>query len=104
MNARQANAGRADSACTLPRVGFWFVGHAFERGVAGFVVSLALLRVGLIRLFLVIATATARATHALRVSTDRRQAALVSTDCDAVHGGLTAAVAKLASNDGGLPC
>ena len=25
-------------------------------------------------------------------------------DCDALHSGCTAAVAKLASNDGGLPC
>jgi hypothetical protein len=57
------------SACALPRVGFGLVGHTFERSVVGFLVSLGLLRLGLIRLLLVFVTAAA---HALRVSADRR--------------------------------
>ena len=76
--ARQATASRRDpmaSACPLPRVWFGFVGHAFERSVVGFVVSLGLLRIGLLRLLLMFVPATtSAATHALRVSADRRQA------------------------------
>jgi hypothetical protein len=62
------------SACALPRVWFGFIGHAFERSVVGFVVSLGLLRIGLIRLLLMFVPATTPAAHALRVSTDHRQA------------------------------
>ena len=62
------------SARTLPRIGFGFVRHAFERGIVGFVVSLGLLRVGLIRLLLMFVPAAHAATRALRLSADRRQA------------------------------
>lgn len=57
-------------ACTLPGVGFGFVGHAFERCTVGFVVSLPLLRIALTRLFLMLVPTT----HALRVSADRPHA------------------------------
>src|SRR6516225_2861098 len=57
------------SACALPRVRFGFVGHTFERSIVGFLVSLGLLRLGLIGLLLMFVTAAA---HALRAGADRR--------------------------------
>ncbi len=57
------------SACALPRVRFGFVGHTFERSIVGFLVSLGLLRLGLICLLLMFVTAAA---HALRAGADRR--------------------------------
>jgi len=60
------------SACALPRV-IRFIRQAFDRSVVGFVVSLGLLRICLIRLLLVFVP-TAEAAHALRVSADRHQA------------------------------
>jgi len=69
IKTSKGRAASRGSACTLPRVWFGFVGHTFERSIVGFLVSLGLLRLGLIRLLLVFVTATA---HALRVSADRR--------------------------------
>jgi hypothetical protein len=60
------------SARTLPRV-VRFVRQAFKCSVVGFLVSLLLLRVGLIRFLLVLLMPAAEATHALRVGIDRRQ-------------------------------
>ena len=60
------------SARTLPRV-VWFIRQTFERSPVGFLVSLLLLRVGLIRFLLVLLMPAAEATHALRVGIDRRQ-------------------------------
>ena len=60
------------SPCTLPRV-VWFVRQTFDRSLVGFLVSLRLLRVGLIRFLLVLLMPAAEAAHALRVGSDRRQ-------------------------------
>src|SRR4029077_10125503 len=74
IKAVKPQTGAIASARALPRIRFGFVGQAFDRSFVGSVVSLGLLRIGLIRLLLMFVPAAHVATNALRLSADRRRA------------------------------